>query len=101
MKPALSDSITLISMSNVPKGFMIIEDDEDDRSDLENKWEFNLFLEMKMVHKILPIKNLNVIADFSLLLCTLIAQMMFKNSIFRLSINTGNWLAQSWGTSWA
>lgn len=76
------------------------------RSDLKGVWalcklEFNFFLEMKMVHKIIPIKNINVIADFRFVLCMLIAQIMFHNYISRLSINTGNWLAQSWGTSWA
>lgn len=100
MKPALSDFLTLISVSfmcNVPKGLII-------RRDLEGVcelWANGNFLEMKMVHKVIPIKNINVIGDFSFVLCTLIAQVMFNNYIFRLSINTGNWLAQSWGTSWA
>lgn len=74
------------------------------RSDLEGVcelWVNGNFLEMKMLQKVIPVKNINVVAVFSFVLCTVMAQFMFNNDIFRLSINTGNWLAQSWGTSWA
>lgn len=38
-----------------------------------------------MVHKILPIKNINVIADFSFVLCTLIAHFQAQHKHWELA----------------